>query len=541
MNDEEIKYEVAITSELVDAFVQLTGDKSSIHTNSEFARMTRFRQRVVHGMLPLVFIGAWLRESNSSQELKRLKGSFLHPIYFDDIIEIHIKKLKSLEFNCYQIIINRKGENLILTNFDIETISSDQKNEKLNHLFNNFSGFTQLKENIFSLEELQIGAFADLKIPTSQSSSQKCLELFKSKIQKASISGTPLIESNLFSTLFISTLVGMQIPGKNATFLEFSLDFYSSDKNSPDLLIGQIETILKGSSKIKVGISFRAGDQLVASGHFWSLVGTPPPPSITIEQIQLNHLSLGLKDRVVLVTGASRGIGESTVKLLSLLKAKVVVHYFRGKDSAEGIVKEIKALGGDAMAVGCDIRDENAVEAMFKKIELQWGGVDILVNNAVDEFTPTEYSSLKWEDFMKEIEVSLHGTHNCCLQALPYMRKNKWGKIINIGTVAVDNPVSGQNKYITVKSALLGFTRSLAVEEAKNNIQINMVVPSMTRTTLISSLSSEIVGRLAREVPSGNILEPIEVSRTIAFLSSEWSRPISGQRIILNQGSYPFL
>jgi NAD(P)-dependent dehydrogenase (short-subunit alcohol dehydrogenase family) len=245
--------------------------------------------------------------------------------------------------------------------------------------------------------------------------------------------------------------------------------------------------------------------------------------------------------RVALVTGASRGIGEATAKLLAMNGAKVVVHYFRGRQSAQEIVEDIRSEGGVAIACGADLGAEAEILNMFGEAEAALGGIDILVNNAVAEFSPQPFEELSASDYLRELDVSLFGTHACCKRALLHMRSQRWGKMINVGSVATELPPSGQNKYITVKSALAGYTRSLASELARDNIQVNMVVPRMTETSLLAALPPALLTKLAEESVTGRLLQPVEVAKAILFLASDWAGAISGQRLVLNHGEPPFL
>ncbi len=307
-------------------------------------------------------------------------------------------------------------------------------------------------------------------------------------------------------------------------------------------LRGKVEKIMTASSRIKLSLDWARGKESFASGlclvPWWE---SPAPESLTSEAIRAQFLSLGVQGKVALITGASRGIGETTAKLLALHGVKVCVHFFRGEKAAQAIINNICESGGEAITVGADIRDEQQVKAMFRQIESKLGPVDILINNAVAEFAPKEVIDLTWQDYLEELDVSLRGVHACCREAIPGMRARRAGKIINLGTVAVENPVSGHNRYITVKSALTGYTRSLAAELAGDNIQVNMIVPGMTRTSLLSGLSAQLLNRLSESSPSGALLEPIDVARSILFLISDWSRPVSGQRLVLSQGESPYL
>ena len=119
-------------------------------------------------------------------------------------------------------------------------------------------------------------------------------------------------------------------------------------------------------------------------------------------------------------------------------------------------------------------------------------------------------------------------------------KNNGGGKIINLSTVAVDNPVAGQSRYITAKSAVTGYTKSLAKELMKFNIQANLVVPNMTDTDLVSVLPSMYKDKIAESRPYGRHVYPVEVAQSIVFLASNWSDAITGQKLVLNLGEPPF-
>jgi NAD(P)-dependent dehydrogenase (short-subunit alcohol dehydrogenase family) len=120
------------------------------------------------------------------------------------------------------------------------------------------------------------------------------------------------------------------------------------------------------------------------------------------------------------------------------------------------------------------------------------------------------------------------------------MKARGGGKIVNLSSVAVDNPVSGQSRYITAKSAVLGYTKSLAVELAKFGIQANVIVPNMTDTDLIASIPTAYRDKLAASRPSKRHVQPIEVAQAVVFVASKWSSAITGQKVVLNLGEPPF-
>jgi len=203
-------------------------------------------------------------------------------------------------------------------------------------------------------------------------------------------------------------------------------------------LKGTVEEIASASRRIRLALEWMEGGTVLGKGWASTLVNEPMAAGISSATIRELHLATGLQGKVALITGASRGIGEATAKLIALHGAKVAIHYFQGKTDAEAIVDDIKAQGGRAAAVCADLRNEENIAEMFGQIQQQLGKVDILVNNAVGEFVTRAFDSLTSEDFMRELQVTLFGVHQCCRLALPHMRAKKWGKIINFGTTAIE-------------------------------------------------------------------------------------------------------
>lgn len=252
-------------------------------------------------------------------------------------------------------------------------------------------------------------------------------------------------------------------------------------------------------------------------------------------------MDLGLKNRVALVSGASRGIGETTAKLFSLYGCKVAVNYFKGKKDAERVVSEINRAGAEAIAVQADVSDRQQVKKMVAFIHKKLGGIDILVNNAVRDFYPKAFMELSWEDFQDEIDVSLKGAFNCSQEVLPLMIRNKEGRIINVTTVATDNPPPNQAKYVAAKSALVGLTRSLAVEMANFNIRVNMVSPSLVETDLTKHIPKMFLDGTKNDTPLKRNAEALDVAKAVIFLASNLSGYTTGQKIMVTGGSPPFL
>ena len=237
--------------------------------------------------------------------------------------------------------------------------------------------------------------------------------------------------------------------------------------------------------------------------------------------------------KTVFVTGASRGIGKSIA--LELGKDyQVVVGFSNSQDKAEEVVEEIKKLGGESFSVQLNIEDRNSVDKAFNLIEEAYKHVDILVNNAgitKDNILPR----MKDEEWSDVIQTNLTGNFYTSQRAIKKMIKNKWGRIINIGSVSglMGNP--GQTNYASSKAALEGFTRSLAKEIGSRNVTVNLVSPGFINTDMTSGLS---VKKLESQIPLGRMGNPSDVASLVAFLASEGAGYITGQTLVVDGGLF---
>ena len=319
-----------------------------------------------------------------------------------------------------------------------------------------------------------------------------------------------------------STFVGMCLPGQGATFLDFNSTFFKSFQSGKEYILeGQVGFKSESMRTIVENIEMRAHDdeKPSATAKVNVKVNEPPVKMPTIEILREQAGELHLKDKVVLITGGSRGIGETTAKLFSVYGAKVAINYFRGEDDALRIVREIEDHGGEAIAVGADISDHKQVEEMVKTVRARFQTVQILVNNAVRDAIPIPFMDLSWTDIQRDIDVTLKGAFHCSQAVIPLMQQNQSGKIINVSTIFTEIPVADQAKYIIAKSGLIGLTRSLAVEFAKDHIQVNAVVPSIVETDLSKHVPRIVMEEMKQETPMNRNATPMDVARSIVFSS----------------------
>jgi 3-oxoacyl-[acyl-carrier protein] reductase len=268
---------------------------------------------------------------------------------------------------------------------------------------------------------------------------------------------------------------------------------------------------------------------------------SPTTPMPSVSDLRTKALDAGLRDRVVLVTGASRGLGETIAKLFSLHGCRVVVNYARQAEHAQRVAREIEQAGGRAMVAGADVADAGQVNAMVDRVAAQWGGVDVLVNNAAKDAAPAELSKMSWRDVEDAFATMVGGAFNCCKAVIPLMLKRGGGKIVNVGSLATESPAPNQLKYVIAKSALVGLTRSLAVDYAARNICVNLVAPSVVATDLVSHLPDTYRAKLAQETPMRRNATPEDVAQAVVYLASKHSGFTTGQQLMVTGGAAPFL
>ena len=249
----------------------------------------------------------------------------------------------------------------------------------------------------------------------------------------------------------------------------------------------------------------------------------------------MTWLSELLKDKIAMVTGASRGIGAAIAKRLASEGAKVAINYNSSKEQADQVLSAVHEVS-EGMLVQGDVSVQADAEKVLSQVIENWGKIDILVNNAGinrDKLLMRMDAS-DWDDVMN---VNLRGTFLCTKLVLPYLIKQRRGNIVNVSSVVGVSGNPGQVNYAASKAGLVGFTKALAREVASRNITVNALAPGfITSGGMVDELSSDAKETILKKIPMGRFGTVDEVAECCLFLCSDQSSYITGQVITMDGG-----
>ncbi|WP_176594374.1 SDR family NAD(P)-dependent oxidoreductase [Sphingobium sp. EM0848] len=245
-----------------------------------------------------------------------------------------------------------------------------------------------------------------------------------------------------------------------------------------------------------------------------------------------------LKEKVALVTGAARGIGAAIAERLAADGAAVAINYARSANAAESVAKRIRDAGGKAIVVQADVGDWSQAQALVEKAGRAFGRLDILVNNAADiRFEPL--ATIGVEEMRTQFAVNFEAAVATMQAALAFFPE-EGGRIINISSLAVANPIAGHMTYNASKSALEAMTQVAAVELGARGITANVVRPGLTETDAVkASLNDEGKAFLIGRTPLRRVGTPFDIADVVAFLASSDARWITGQTLMATGGLTP--
>ncbi|WP_319523168.1 3-oxoacyl-[acyl-carrier-protein] reductase [uncultured Desulfosarcina sp.] len=241
--------------------------------------------------------------------------------------------------------------------------------------------------------------------------------------------------------------------------------------------------------------------------------------------------------RVVVVTGGSRGIGRAICVALSAPGTRIYFNYSNNREAAEETARSIEAAGGKAAFHQVDVASESAVSDHLNAVLKEAGRIDVLVNNAgiTRDGLLVRMKETDWDAVM---DVNLKGAFHCMKVAAKAMMKQRYGRIVNISSVVGASGNPGQANYVAAKAGIVGLSKAVARELASRNITVNVVAPGYVDTDMTGNLSDKAKDAMIAQIPMGRIGTPEEIAGAVAFLVSPAADYITGQVIHVNGGMY---
>jgi 3-oxoacyl-[acyl-carrier protein] reductase len=245
-----------------------------------------------------------------------------------------------------------------------------------------------------------------------------------------------------------------------------------------------------------------------------------------------------LKGQIVLITGASSGIGRATAEAMAREGARVGVNYFKNQKGAEEAVEAIRKAGGEAVAIRADVTRRQEVHALVAALREQWGRIDVLVNNAGDliaRHTLADMTEKYWDEVM---DLNLKSAFLCTQAVWEEMAARKSGCIVNVSSIAGRNGGGhGVAAYAAAKGGLLAYTKAMAKELAPHGIRVNGIAPGIIATPFHERFTSpELMARLVANIPLGRAGTSEEIADVVVFLASPAARYLQGETVEVNGG-----
>jgi len=252
----------------------------------------------------------------------------------------------------------------------------------------------------------------------------------------------------------------------------------------------------------------------------------------------MNPADLALTDRVALVTGGSRGIGKAVVALLASCGAHVAVNYVRDESAATATVEMARAHGVKALAVQADVSRLEEAERLIEQTIESFEKIDFLICNA-GIWEGDSVEAISEELWDKTLDINLKGTWSVCRAAVPFMKKQRYGRIVIVSSTAGQRGEANVSNYAAAKGGQISFTKSLGPELAGFGINVNCVAPGWVETEMTKDVVDDKarLESINKTIPIGRMATPEEIAGPIVFLCTRWADHITGEVLNVNGGS----
>ncbi len=236
-----------------------------------------------------------------------------------------------------------------------------------------------------------------------------------------------------------------------------------------------------------------------------------------------------LSHKVALITGSARGTGAGIARVFAREGASVVINQVKDEGNPQQVLKDIEAIGGKALFVRADITNEVQVQTMVRQVEKAFGTIDILVSNYAAGIPRKSFHETSWAEWQEQLDTTLKAAFLCTQAVLPGMKARHWGRIISINTIGIHQPAPHYHGYTAAKTAMLGFTRNLAVEVGQHNITVNIVSPGLTLTEEVkATLTPETQEKHEKQVPLRRTGTVEDTAHAVLFFASALGSFVTG-------------
>lgn len=356
----------------------------------------------------------------------------------------------------------------------------------------------------------------------------------KLHIDKEFASKTPFkkpVAHGMIGASFISTIIGTKIPGDGALWYSQSLEFLLPARVGDELTI--TATVLKktdrdNSIELQTDIHNQHKQKITTGIAKVKIIENIPEEN---KEVPTNH------EKVVLIVGATGGIGSQTARTLAKENYNLVLHYHSDKTKAEKLKKELTELTDKKIIlIQADITKEEDIQNIISEINRHFEYLTAFVNASTLHFGNIKFSALEWKDISAQIDINIKSSFILMKEIVPLMEKFQYGKVVFITTQYTEQMQNELTHYITAKSALNGFAKALAVELAPKGIRVNLVSPGMTDTELIADIPEKVKLLTSAKTPLKRLAMPQDIANAISYLVSEKSDFLTGETIRVNGG-----